>query len=373
MPSYNHAAFVGEAVQSILDQSFQDFEIIVTDDGSRDGTPDVIRKFGDPRIKLEVFPENRGGVVAGNSAIRRSVGKYIARLNSDDFFLPDKLERQVEFLEANPDIAAVFGMPHLIDERGKPLSDGHREFKFPFSHPRPSREEWLRHFFLYGNCLCFPTVMIRRSVFDEVGLLDPRLACLPDLDMWVRLCMKHDIYVMQAELTAFRKLDNNRNMGAPRLDTALRTAFEYFQVLKHYRQLDPGFACKIFASDIAKWSVDTNRHFGAWLGELALHSELTSRHSRTASRLLFGLDTIFETTATADDEWRRLIQWTGKVDPFNLIAHAQLRMLQRPFDHKSRTTVGVHSNTVTSGEIRRNALCHCGSGKKYKHCHGRSV
>ncbi len=103
MPSYNHAAFVGEAIQSILEQSFQDFEIVVTDDGSRDGTPDVIRKFPDRRIKLEVFPENRGGVIAGNSAIRRASGKYIARLNSDDFFLPGKLEKQVAFLDANPE------------------------------------------------------------------------------------------------------------------------------------------------------------------------------------------------------------------------------------------------------------------------------
>src|ERR1700675_3065498 len=272
MPSYNHAAFVGEAIQSILDQSFQDFEIIVTDDGSRDGTPDIIRKFLDPRIKLEVFPENRGGVVAGNSALRRSSGKYIARLNSDDYFLPGKLEKQVTFLEANPEIAAVFGMPRLIDERGRPLSGGYSEFKFPFSHPRPSREEWLRYFFFYGNCLCFPTVMMRRSVLDEVGLLDPRLATLPDFDMWIRLCMKHDIYVMQAELTAFRKLDNNRNMGAPRLDTMLRAGFEYFQILKHYRRLDPEFARKIFANDIATWGIDTNRRFGIWLAELALHA-----------------------------------------------------------------------------------------------------
>ncbi len=371
MPSYNHAAFVGEGIQSILDQSFQDFEIIVTDDGSRDGTPDVIRKFVDPRIILEVFPRNRGGVVAGNSAIRRSSGKYIARLNSDDFFLPGKLERQVAFLEANPDIAAVFGMPHWIDERGKPLAGGYREFTFPFSQPPPSREEWLRHFFLYGNCLCFPTVMIRRSVFDEVGLLDPRLANLPDLDMWVRLCMKHDIYVMQAELTAFRKLDDNRNMGAPRLDTVLRAAFEYFQVLKHYRRLDPGVACKIFASDIARWGIDTSGHFGVWLGELVLHSEPTSRHFAPPARLLFALDTMFETTATAEGEWRRLINWTGKVDPFNLKAHVQMRTLQRQFDDKQRTAVVGHSKPVTSGDIRRNALCTCGSGKKYKHCHGR--
>jgi glycosyltransferase involved in cell wall biosynthesis len=364
MPSYNHAAFVGVAIQSILDQSFQDFEIIVTDDGSGDGTPDVVRKFLDPRIKLEVFPENRGGVVAGNSAIRRSSGKYIARLNSDDFFLPGKLEKQVAFLEANPDIAAVFGMPRLIDERGKPLAEGYREFTFPFSHPRPSREEWLRRFFIYGNCLCFPTVMIRRSVLDEVGLLDPRLANLPDFDLWVRLCMEHDIYVMQAELTAFRKLDNNRNMSAPRVDTVLRATFEYFQILKHYRRLDPEFAFKIFANDLAEWGINTNRRFGIWLGELALHAA-SSPHR------LFALETMFETSATAEDECRRLIEWTGKVDVFKLIEAGQLRELQQKFYDRQRTAMDEPGNPATGDKVRRNSQCPCGSGKKYKYCHGR--
>ena len=340
MPSYNHVAFVGEAIQSILDQSLQDFDIVVTDDGSRDGTPDVIAKFSDPRIKLEVFPENRGGVIAGNSALRRASGKYIARLNSDDFFLPGKLEKQVAFLEANPDVAAVFGLPRLIDEGGKPLADGYREFTFPFPHPRPSREEWLRFFFLKGNSLCFPTVLIRRSIFDEIGLLDPRLANLPDLDMWVRLCMKHEIYVMQAELTAFRK--HGSNMGAPRPESALRVQFEYFQILKHYRRLDPGLACKIFANDLAALGIDTNRSFGIWFGEFAL------RARPMPSRMLFGLDTIFEASTTAE-ECRRLIECTGTVDVFNLIATSQPQ----------------------EDTICRNSNCFCGSGKKYKHCHGR--
>ena len=341
MPSYNHAAFVGEAIQSILDQSFQDFDIVVTDDGSRDGTPDVIAKFSDPRIKLEVFSENRGGVIAGNSALRRASGKYIARLNSDDFFLPGKLEKQVSFLEANPDVAAVFGLPRLIDEGGKPFPGGYHEFTFPFSHARPSREDWLRFFFLVGNCLCFPTVLIRRSIFDEIGLLDPRLANLPDLDMWVRLCMKHDIYVMQTELTAFRK--HKRNMSAPRPELTLREAFEYFQILKHYRRLDPGLAQKIFAEHLEVFGINTNRSLGVWLGEFALHTR------PTPSRLLFGLDTIFEASSTAE-ECRRLIKHTGEIDAFNLKVISQL---MAPVE-----------------AVRRNALCSCGSGKKYKHCHG---
>src|SRR5215470_10311500 len=102
--SYNHDAYVGETIQSVLDQSFQDFEIVVTDDGSSDGTPDVVRAFSDPRIHLEVFPHNRGISHAINATIARARGTYIAILNSDDFALPGRLERQAAFLDAHPDI-----------------------------------------------------------------------------------------------------------------------------------------------------------------------------------------------------------------------------------------------------------------------------
>jgi glycosyltransferase involved in cell wall biosynthesis len=317
MPSYNHAAFVGEAVRSVLEQSFEDFEFVITDDGSNDGTADVIRGFADPRIKFEAFAENRGGVVAGNAAIRRSSGEYIARLNSDDFFLAGKLAKQVEFLDANPDIVAVFGLPCLIDEHGKPLSGGYAEFTYPFSHPRPSRKEWLRLMFFCGNGFCFPTVMIRRSVFDEVGLLDPRFASLPDFDMWVRLCMEHNVFLMQTELTAFRRLSGNRNMGAPRRDTKLRVPFEYYQVLKHYRRLAPDLARKVFADDLARLNIDASRRFDIWLAELALSC-------KSQQHWMFALETMFEDFRDGDDP-RRLIRATGSADVFGVGLAEDLR------------------------------------------------
>src|SRR4029079_1031142 len=95
IPSYNHEAFVGEAIKSVLDQSYQDFEIVIADDGSKDRTPEIIRRFADPRISLEVFQENRAAAAAANSAIGRSHGEFLCYLSSDDLFLPGKLEKQV--------------------------------------------------------------------------------------------------------------------------------------------------------------------------------------------------------------------------------------------------------------------------------------
>src|SRR5690242_16501550 len=123
MPSYNHAAYVSEAIRSVLNQSHGDLEIVITDDGSRDGTPEAIRRIDDARISLEVFDRNRGAAAAINASIRRSRGEFICYLASDDCFLPDKLETEIKFLRTNPEVAAVFAMPRFIDQHGAPLVD----------------------------------------------------------------------------------------------------------------------------------------------------------------------------------------------------------------------------------------------------------
>ena len=130
--SYNHADYVHESIASVLAQSFKDFEIVVTDDGSTDATADVIARFTDPRIRFERFERNRGISAAMNATTARARGEFVAILNSDDFALPGRLETQVAFLRAHPEIAAVFGRPRLVGERGEPAG-GHDVFAIPFA------------------------------------------------------------------------------------------------------------------------------------------------------------------------------------------------------------------------------------------------
>ena len=92
MASYNHEKYVGQAVQSVLDQTYQDFELVIADDGSTDRTAAEVAKFADPRIKFFPFSQNRGQFVTTNHCLRQATGEYIAVLNSDDAFLPTKLE-----------------------------------------------------------------------------------------------------------------------------------------------------------------------------------------------------------------------------------------------------------------------------------------
>ena len=246
MASYNHRPYVAAALQSALDQSFQDFEIIVTDDGSTDGTAEEIATIRDRRVSLETSPRNYGGSVALNSSILRSHGEYIAVLNSDDLFLPGKLQQQVEFLDANPHIGAVFGYPTFIDSDGNALPDEATFYRDTFRVRNRSRAEWLRHFFFLGNVLCHPSVLIRRRCYDTIGLYNPALAQIPDLEMWIRVLHRFEIHLMETPLVGFRILKGDQNASAGRPDAIVRVQWEWTHVLSHYLTLDNALLSEVF-------------------------------------------------------------------------------------------------------------------------------
>ena len=138
--SYNHEKYVAETIESVLNQTFQDFEIIITDDGSSDKTVEMIKQFSDPRINLFVFEKNKGACSALNNSIINSKGKYIACLNSDDSWELNKLEKQVKFLDENPDIGAVFTNAKIIDENGKDF-ENKNHFYYSIFRPGKSKQK----------------------------------------------------------------------------------------------------------------------------------------------------------------------------------------------------------------------------------------
>lgn len=246
IPSYNHGRFIRQCIQSVLDQTFQDFEIIITDDGSSDRSIEIIEEFVDPRIKLFKHLVNKGASVASNNCIINSTGKYIAMLSSDDIWYPEKLEIQVNYLEAHPEISIVFGKVDWIDVSGNLLVAGF-PYKDIFNVKNRTRFEWLRHFFKVGNCLCHPCSLIRRDHYLEVGLLDPSFANLPDFDLWVRFCLKYDIHILDQPLVYFRRINEQENASGDNITGRIRNRFEYKQILTHYLSIqDPNELLLIF-------------------------------------------------------------------------------------------------------------------------------
>ena len=238
MCSYNHEKYVATAIESVLGQSFADFELVIVDDGSSDKTVQEIEKFSDPRIRLFRFSQNKGAGLAAQRCLEELRGEYIAVLNSDDVFLPGKLERQVSFLEAHPEVAAVFSQAEIIGESGEPLKDKSNFYYAIFEQTNRSRQAWLNHFFYKANCLCHPSVMIRKTVQDEVGAYDPRLLQLADLDFWIRLCKKHEIHILPEKLSGFRVRAGEANTSGAKPVARFRAIVEYIQILKHYAELE---------------------------------------------------------------------------------------------------------------------------------------
>jgi glycosyltransferase involved in cell wall biosynthesis len=233
LSSYNHAKYVAETIESVLSQTYQDFEFIITDDGSSDETVEVIKKFADPRIKLFCFSNNQGACVAMNNCIKEAKCEYIAVINSDDAWMPDKLEKQVNFLDRHPENGAVFGYAQFIDDEGNDLGYAHHYNRL-FIQPNRTRFEWLRHFFESGNCLCHPSVLIRKQCYNEVGFYDERFAQLPDFDFWIRLCMKYDIFIMPENLVKFRLCQSQGNASGNTPKNSSRVTLESAQILKNY-------------------------------------------------------------------------------------------------------------------------------------------
>lgn len=237
MASYNHERFVKEAIQSVLNQSWEDFEIIITDDGSSEETVAKIREINDPRIHLFCFEKNQGACVAMNHCINNANGEYVAVVNSDDVFYEDKLQKQVDFLDNNSKFGAVFGYPLMVDKDGKALKRKRYTTKSIFRQPNRTRHEWLRYFFYNGNCLCHPTVLIRKDCYDDIGLYDPRLAQLPDYDFWIRLCFKYEIFLIPEFLIKFRIFFNGQNASGNSPQKIIRRYNEAPFLYQHYLQI----------------------------------------------------------------------------------------------------------------------------------------
>jgi glycosyltransferase involved in cell wall biosynthesis len=175
IPAYNQENYLQKAIQSVLNQTYQTLEILVVDDGSTDETAQVAKAFPDERIRY-IYQENRGLSAARNTGIRQSTGKFITFLDSDDQFLPEKIETLVNILETNPDFGFAAGQAIPVDEYEHPIGD-------LFDTPLPDDKRQL----LLGNPLHVGSVMVERSWQEKVGYFDESLRSYEDWDMWLRL------------------------------------------------------------------------------------------------------------------------------------------------------------------------------------------
>lgn len=203
IPAYNAEKYLAETIRSVLDQTYNSYEVIVVDDGSSDGTLEVARSF-EPRIKA-LAKSNGGPASARNLAIRNSRGAYIAFLDSDDLWTPDKLDRQVALLENNPAVGLTYSEALMFTEDKGERKVGER-IGFTLN---PSFRS-----LLFGDYIPNSTVMIRRACVDKVGLLNEsrELIGVEDYEYWMRVA-KHFTMVGIPRPLAYYRIREGNLMG----------------------------------------------------------------------------------------------------------------------------------------------------------------
>ncbi len=234
IPSYNLAGFIERTIDSVLNQTFTDWELLIEDDGSSDGSVELLKKYVDQGVSIVFKDKNEGQNKTTNNIVQRAKGEYICLLPADDFWVADKLEKQVAWLDANPDCGIVFGHPRFINSGG--------DFKYPQEGiediKNNTRFDWQERF-RQGNCFFIATSMYRRSLHDELGYFSEELDLLADLEWYVRIIKAHDLHIIEEHMATIVMRDNAGNLSALTPARAEAHSDELEVIRERHYKVDP--------------------------------------------------------------------------------------------------------------------------------------
>lgn len=220
MPVFNCEGYIQQAIDSILQQSYSDFELLIIDDASTDQTVSFINKYADTRIRLIAKPLNTGYTNSLNYGLTVAKGKYIARMDGDDISLPQRFAQQVAYLESHPDVV-LCGTAYKILGNDKKISI-------------PEDHENIKLTLLKGNCIAHPTVMMRKKTLDEFSITyDTTKEPSEDYDLWVRLLSIGKLHNIQDVLLEYRIYNTqvSRKRAEEQKKNDMLTRFQLFNHL----------------------------------------------------------------------------------------------------------------------------------------------
>ncbi len=195
MSVYNSEKYLEEAINSVLNQTFQDFELIVIDDGSTDNSRRILESYRrHSKIKMLINKHNEGVAAARNKALKISKGKYIAVIDADDIALPQRLEKEVRYLDKHPEIGLVGSFYYVIDENGKILK----------LITVPTTNEEIQEILIKHNCFAHSSIMFRRECLDTVGGYREAFQYALDYDFILRISEKYKVAIIPEPLCAWR-------------------------------------------------------------------------------------------------------------------------------------------------------------------------
>ncbi|MUL38749.1 glycosyltransferase family 2 protein [Gloeocapsopsis dulcis] len=216
IPAFNAMPYLPETVESVLQQTFTDFEVLIVNDGSSDYTAQWVSQLVDPRIKL-ISQVNQGLSGARNTGITHAQGEYIAFLDADDLWEPTKLEKQVHSLEENPTLGLVYTWSTLVDRTGESIG---RVFAYC-----AEGDTWKK--LIEENVVgCGSAAMVHRCCFETVGVFDRNLRSAEDWDMWIRIASRYPFAVVKEPLVQYRQHPSNMSKNWQVMEQAFRIVIE---------------------------------------------------------------------------------------------------------------------------------------------------
>ena len=226
IPTYNMSRFISDAVESVLNQTYQDYEIIIVDDGSTDGTKAIVKKHIDqcPDKVRYIYQENKGLAVARNTAIKNAGGEFIALLDADDKYCSHRLEEGIKVIESHQHIGLVHANVTRISEEGEHILT-------PKRNKRVLSGYIFNDLFIRKADISCPTVLLRKECFDRVGLFDEnltRLGC-EDREAWLRIAREYKVEYIDEVLAYYRYVKSGMSKNREKMTKA-----RYYVVDKFY-------------------------------------------------------------------------------------------------------------------------------------------
>ena len=326
---YNGEKFIRETIESALAQTYTDWELIVVDDASTDGSAGVVSSFDDPRIRVVSLAENGQLCNAHIVGDGEAKGKYMAVLDKDDLWEPDKLEKQVAYLEEHPDTGACFTMMSFIDENGQPKEDP--VLQSVFTAPNRSRAEWIHELLTTGNHLCHPSAMVRMDALKEAG--DYRMLYLQvqDYDLWLRIALKHNIHVIQEPLVRYRRFDESGSLSQKSRENDRRVFFEYAWIVGNtVTEMEPELFRRVFHRELRDGDAETENEILCEKALLLASDVLVVNSKRYAFDLF---QRIFR-----DPEARNVLK-----ENYGITQHDVYRMTGNPINYDQTTEAEIRA------------------------------
>lgn len=241
VPTYNGARYLKEAIQSVLDQTWRDFDLVIVDDCSDDETEAVFRSFADKRLHFFRNPVRLGLVGNWNKCIELSKGKYVYIFHQDDVMLPKNLEQKIKVLDRNQDVGLVYSNVYRIRGEGDIISDRW------FAETKPDKDfvipgvDFFRKLIENDNIICCPSVIVRRECYEKLGGFNPNLPFTADWEMWLRIALFYEVAYISKPLLKYRLHEKNETFNFKELDELEQYYLGKMLVLEKYPDRIPEY------------------------------------------------------------------------------------------------------------------------------------